>query len=85
MWSLVKLAAMALAGYAVFTAPPQDQIAMAEGARALGRSLVGACTRPQTPCRQLIDALRPLAAELAQGDTMPTGDPSGLPRARPVR
>lgn len=85
MWSLLKLTAIALAGYAVLTAPPQDQIAMAEGARALGRSLVAACSRPQTPCRQLIDALGPLAAELAQGPSIPTDDPAPPHRQRPVR
>lgn len=50
MWSLIKLAVAALSIYAVLTASPSDQMAMAQGARAFTRALWEACTRPGSPC-----------------------------------
>ena len=76
MWSFIKLAVMTLAGCAIFTAPPQDQLAMAEGAKALGRSVVASCTRPEAPCRRVIEALRPLALEFAPDKPMFMDAPS---------
>jgi len=82
MWFFVKLASIVLAGYAVATASPQDRTAMAEGAKALGRSLVAACSRPHSPCQQLVQTLRTLAAELAP-DAATVDEPAT--RQRPVR
>jgi len=70
MWSLVKLLTIMFVGYAVITAPPQDQAAMAQGLKAFGRSVASACERPASPCSQLLDALRPIATHLIYGQPL---------------
>lgn len=50
MWTLIKLAVVALSIYAAITASPQDQMAMAQGGRAFGRAIFEACTRSGSPC-----------------------------------
>lgn len=54
---IFKLLVLATVVYAVATAPLSDKLVMLEGAKAFGRSLQDACTRPGSPCTQGVHAI----------------------------
>jgi len=52
MFRVLKFGLLALLAYATATAAPTQQVAMIQGARALGDAVVDACTREGSPCRR---------------------------------
>ena len=49
MFRVFKLALVAILAYAIATARPTQQVAVIQGARALGKAVVAACTREGSP------------------------------------
>ena len=57
MFRVFKLALVALLAYAIATATPTQQVAVIQGARALGEAVVAACTREDSLCQRGIGLL----------------------------
>jgi hypothetical protein len=81
VFKFIKLAFLALAIFAIYSATPEERIVMYEGAKAFGSSVVAMCTRPESPCTVgIAHAKRALVAMLKDayppdGTVVPGGDP----------
>lgn len=94
MFRVFKLALVAILVYAIATARPTQQVAVIQGARALGKAVVAACTREGSPCQRAIALLKSALASARINDADKTsqsllnGDvqirPSSHPSTSPV-
>ena len=57
MFRVLKFGLLALLAYVIATAAPTQQVAIIQGARALGDAVIDACTREGSPCRRAIALL----------------------------
>jgi hypothetical protein len=58
MFRVLKFGLLALLAYVIATAAPTQQVAIIQGARALGDAVIDACTRDASPCRRAIALLQ---------------------------
>ena len=58
MFRVLKFGLLALLAYVIATAAPTQQVAIIQGARALGDAVIDACTREGSPCRRAIALLQ---------------------------
>jgi hypothetical protein len=64
MFRVFKLALVALLAYAIATATPTQQIAVMQGARAVGEAAIDACTREGSPCQRAIALLQSASSRI---------------------
>ena len=83
MFKIVKLVIAVLAVFAIYSATPDEQAEMYNGAKAFGMAVVTVCTRPDSLCTSGIAAARTgLLAVLKDGD--PDKAPIGQDHGRYV-
>jgi hypothetical protein len=64
MIRVFKLALVALLAYAIATATPTQQLAVMQGARAVGEAAFDACTREGSPCQRAIALLQSASSRI---------------------
>lgn len=73
---IFKLVVLAVIVYAIATAPLSDKLVMLEGAKAFGRSIQDACSRPGSPCTEGVHAVGSIV-----GGIMDRGERQVIPAA----